>query len=229
VSPAGPPSSPVDVPALVRAFAERIDDVVWENEIGGYTFQQGNRFLKWNPSGNGVDLDDERARLAWARAVGHRVPEVLEFVRDDDAQLLVTRGMPGTGAAVGVWPERPADAVRAIAEGYRALHDRIPSAACPFRVPWVPDDHPPFDGGPVVVHGDACAPNTLIGADGRFAGHVDLGDLGVGDHWADLAVTTLSLEWNYGPGWEPSFYEAYGIEPDEERIGYYRAAWETFS
>lgn len=229
MSPAGPPRGPVEVPALVRAFAERIDDVVWENEIGGYTFQQADRFLKWNPRGNGVDLDDERARLAWARAVGHRVPEVLEFARDDDGQVLITRGMPGTGAAVGVWPERPADAVRAIAEGYRALHDRIPSAACPFRVPWVPDDHPPFDGGAVVVHGDACAPNTLIDADGRFAGHVDLGDLGVGDRWADLAITTLSLEWNYGPGWEAAFYEAYGIEPDEERIDYYRAAWEAFS
>lgn len=226
---AGPPRGPVEVPALVRTFAERIDDVVWQNEIGGLTFQQGDRFLKWNPHGNGVDLDDERARLAWARAVGHRVPEVLDLARDDEGQLLVTRALGGTSADLGEWLDRPADAIRAIAAGYRALHDRIPSAACPFRVPWVPDDHPPFDGGPVVVHGDACAPNTLVDADGRFAGHVDLGDLGVGDRWADLSVASMSLEWNYGPGWEPVFFEAYGIARDEERLRYYRAAWEAFS
>ncbi len=45
----------------------------------------------------------------------------------------------------------------------------------------------------VVCHGDACAPNTLIDDDGRCSGHVDLGDLGVADRWADLAVATLSL------------------------------------
>jgi len=30
----------------------------------------------------------------------------------------------------------------------------------------------------VVCHGDACAPNTLIGDDGTYSGHVDLGALG---------------------------------------------------
>ena len=40
----------------------------------------------------------------------------------------------------------------------------------------------------VVCHGDACAPNTLLHDDGRFAAHVDLGSLGVADRWADIAV-----------------------------------------
>ena len=53
---------------------------------------------------------------------------------------------------------------------------------------------------PVLVHGDACAPNTLISTDGEWTGHVDLGDLGVGDRWADLAVASLSLDWNFGRG-----------------------------
>jgi kanamycin kinase len=78
----------------------------------------------------------------------------------------------------------------------------------------------------VVCHGDACAPNTLITDDGRWSGHVDLGDLGVADRWADLAIATWSTEWNYGPGWEQPLLEAYGIKSDPERTRYYRLLWE---
>lgn len=88
---------------------------------------------------------------------------------------------------------------------------------------WV--SHQPVDRL-VVCHGDACAPNTLIDAQGRYSGHVDLADLGVGDRWADLAVATLSLGWNYpGRGWEREFFAAYGVEPDPVRIDYYRRLW----
>jgi len=78
----------------------------------------------------------------------------------------------------------------------------------------------------VVCHGDACAPNTLIAANGRWSGHVDLGDLGVADRWADLAIAAWSTGWNYGPGWEPVLLDAYGIKPDAERTHYYRLLWE---
>lgn len=78
----------------------------------------------------------------------------------------------------------------------------------------------------VVCHGDACAPNTLLDSEGRFAAHVDLGSLGVADRWADLAVAAWSTEWNYGPGFEPLVYEGYGIDPDPERIAYYRLLWD---
>jgi kanamycin kinase len=86
-------------------------------------------------------------------------------------------------------------------------------------------DVPPVDA-PVVCHGDACAPNTLVGDDGRFSGHVDLGALGVADRWADLAIATWSTQWNYGPGWERPLLDAYGVEPDHERIRYYRLLWD---
>lgn len=51
------------------------------------------------------------------------------------------------------------------------------------------------------------------------------GELGVADRWADLAVATLSLGWNY-PGrlWDAEFFDAYGIEADPERIDYYPPA-----
>jgi kanamycin kinase len=68
----------------------------------------------------------------------------------------------------------------------------------------------------------------LIDDDGRFLGHVDLGDLGVADRWADLAVATLSLGWNYGHGpWESDLLDAYGVAPDPVRIDYYRRLWQA--
>jgi len=86
-------------------------------------------------------------------------------------------------------------------------------------------DIPPLDRL-VVCHGDACAPNTLITDDGRWSGHVDLGELGVADRWADLAVATWSSEWNYGPGWERLLLDAYGVPPDPDRTRYYRLLWD---
>jgi kanamycin kinase len=86
-------------------------------------------------------------------------------------------------------------------------------------------DIPPSDAL-VVCHGDACAPNTLVGDDGRWCGHVDLGALGVADRWADLAIATWSTEWNYGPGWQAPLLDAYGIDADPHRIRYYRLLWE---
>ena len=122
----------------------------------------------------------------------------------------------------------------------RALHEALPVEDCPFswsvpvrlqqaaaaglRIDAVPTP-PPIDRL-VVCHGDACSPNTLIDVDGRCSGHVDLSNLGTADRWADLAVATWSTEWNYGPGWEQTFLQAYGVEPDLERTRFYRALWD---
>jgi kanamycin kinase len=80
---------------------------------------------------------------------------------------------------------------------------------------------PPIDRL-VVCHGDSCAPNTLLTEDGRWSGHVDLGDLGLADRWADLAIATWSVTLNYGPGWESLLLDAYGVAPDAARTRYYR-------
>lgn len=50
---------------------------------------------------------------------------------------------------------------------------------------------------------------------------------------ADLAVATLSLSWNYGGEWEHvgappacgGLLDAYGVEPDRERVEHYRPLW----
>jgi len=214
------PTGPVEVPAMVRELTAGGElDAVWRNELGGLTFREGERYLKWNPIGSGIDLDDERARLDWL-APRHPVPEVLDFARDGDGQVLVTRALPGEGAVTDRWRARPRDAVRAIAEGLRILH-AVPTADCLFLCRWAPALTVPADDL-VVVQGDACAPNTIIDADGRFVGHVDLGLLGVADRWADLALASRSLDWNYGPGWQDEFFAAYGFARDEERILLYR-------
>lgn len=87
------------------------------------------------------------------------------------------------------------------------------------------DDAPSIDLL-VVCHGDACAPNTLLDDAGSFAAGVDLGSLGLADRWADIAVAAWSTEWNYGAGFTDLLYESYGVEPDVERIRYYRLLWD---
>jgi kanamycin kinase len=95
-----------------------------------------------------------------------------------------------------------------------------------FTDPEAQVSEPPAIDRLVVCHGDACAPNTLLHDDGSFSAHVDLGSLGVADRWADLTIGAWSTEWNYGPGFEEVVYDAYGIDPDPERIAYYRLLWD---
>lgn len=49
------------------------------------------------------------------------------------------------------------------------------------------------------------------------------------DRWADLAIASLSLDWNFGEGHQDELFAVYGIEPDIERIRYYRALWDLES
>jgi kanamycin kinase len=80
----------------------------------------------------------------------------------------------------------------------------------------------------VVCHGDYCPPNVLL-SDGRVTGYVDLGELGVADRWWDIAVGAWSVGWNFGPELQALFYESYGVEPDPERIRFYRLLYEMVS
>lgn len=210
-------------------------ELVWRNELGGLTFRLGDRFMKWNPTSTGIDLDRERVRLEWI-SPRHPAPFVVASGADNTAQWLVTGALPGTSAVGDTWRARRPEAIRAVASGLRAIHS-IPTGDFPSgwtsgswasRRPEALGPAPSLDD-PVIVHGDACAPNTLISADGEWVGHVDFGDLTVGDRWADLAIASLSLDWNFGEGYQGELFEAYGIEPDEARIRYYRALWDLES
>ncbi|MFI2101708.1 phosphotransferase [Isoptericola sp. NPDC019693] len=241
---AATPSEPVVVPERVRLLAG--DDAVtpvWRNELGGLTFRLtaatgAERYVKWVAAGTPeLDLDAEAERLAWA-APHTPVPQVLERGADAAGSWLLTAGIAGRSAVDPRWLAHPETAVRAIGAGLRALHDTLPVDDCPFS--WSVADRvgrlspaaraqvgavPDVDRL-VVCHGDPCAPNTLLDDGGRWTAHVDLDAMGVADRWADLAVASYSLEWNYGDGYEPAFFDAYGIAPDEERIAFYRHLWD---
>lgn len=221
--------------AVPEIVVELADDgpveFVWRNDLGGLTFRIGDQYLKWNPRRTGIDLERERVRLEWLSR-RHPAPRVIASGSDDGAQWLLTAALPGESAVGDTWRARRPEAIRAIATGLRAIHaigiDDFPSHWTPEgwagRTPESLGPRPPLDRA-VLVHGDACAPNTLISSSGEWTGNVDFGDLAVGDRWADLAIASLSLDWNFGEGQQGELFEAYGIEADEERIRYYRALW----
>ncbi|MFG1805279.1 phosphotransferase [Streptomyces sp. NPDC049040] len=239
----GPPQGGIRVPGPI---AERAGGrpvlPVWVNTSGGVTFRlgdgEGRLFAKWAPAGSGLDLGAEVARLRWA-ADHTVVPRVVDHGMGggggdpaDDGDWLITEGLPGDSAVSPRWKEDPKTAVRALGAGLRALHDRLPVEDCPFswsverrraaspELGYLPAA--PTVDRLVVCHGDACAPNTLLDENGSWSAHVDMGALGVADRWADLAVGAWSLGINYGPGWDDTYYDAYGIAPDPERIAFYR-------
>ena len=238
----------VPEPVLAAADGDTVTPV-WLNEAGGVTYRLGDgpdrRFAKWAPHGSGLDLHAEEMRLRWA--VEHAVvPRVLEIGSDDEGDHLVTAGLPGRSAVDLRWVRDPERAVRAAGHGLRVLHDALPVDDCPFswsvedriatsaRARTAPPSSHPDSLGPapevdrlVVCHGDACVPNTLLLDDGTWSGHVDLDALGVADRWADIAVATMSLEWNYGPGWDAVWLDAYGIDPDPARTAFYRGLWDA--
>lgn len=263
--PVAKPSANVVIPVRVRKLiGTRSARPVWENELGGLTFEVGadteRCFLKWTPATSGIDLSQEVARLNWAGAFSP-VPRVLAQGADDDGSWIVTAALGGENAVSDRWRAEPGRAASAIGEGLRALHEALPVHTCPFEwsvagrladahrraaakqfdpARWhevhrplgvrqalrILADPPPVDQL-VVCHGDACAPNTLLSADGSWSGHVDLGSLGTADRWADLAIATWSTEWNYGPGWQGTPLAAYGVDPDPDRIAYYRLLWDV--
>lgn len=261
---AGAPETQVVIPPPVRILAAgRSVRPVWKNELGGLTFEIGagpdRWFVKWSPTGNGIDLRQEWSRLIWTSQFTN-VPQVVEWDEDEAGTWMVTAALPGESAVAARWRADPSAAVAAIGEGLRQFHEALPTDRCPFTWSvqerlehvqreadagrlqperWNADlqhltvadalellsDIPAIDEL-VVCHGDSCAPNTLITEDGRCSGHVDLGSLGTGDRWADLAIATWSTGWNYGPGWEGALLSAYGVDPDAERTFYYRLLWE---
>ena len=234
------PVPAVDVPPIVADLAAGAPiTLVWQNDLGGHTYRidrrTGSEFVKWCPDHAEIDLELEAAKLTWAGQYVS-VPPVIGHGRDSATSAwLHTVGIPGTTAIAAEWKAEPETAVRAIGAGLRTLHDRLPVADCPWG--WDVDDRAELIKEPtdrvliierpetdriVVCHGDACSPNTLIGADGHFTGHVDFGNLGIGDRWADLAIATYAVDWNYDPACEDALLEAYGIDRDQDRIDYYR-------
>ena len=247
-SPAGPPDAATPVPEVLRALVrEHVHHEVsfrpvWLNGVGGLTFAVSGEqidstpllFAKWNPSGSSESLGEEAERLRYLEG-RHPVPVVVDYRETQGAEALLMRALPGESAVSERWKARPNEALIALGKGLRQLHD-VPIEGCPYDwglshrlqadaiAPEAIGAAPSIDRL-VLCHGDACAPNTVIADDGSFLAHVDLGRLGVADRWADLAVVTMSLGWNYSDYDGSVFWETYGVPPDVERILFYRDVW----
>ncbi|MDR7384345.1 phosphotransferase [Promicromonospora iranensis] len=220
------------------------------------TCTRRSSYLKWVPHGAACpDPLAEADRLVWAASFAP-VPRVLDVGRDARGSWLLTAAVEIGGAVAASaieprWRRLAQRAAVAIGIGLRRFHDALPTDTCPFvrtaetrvaaltaaptaplgtaqraTTPLALESPPPVDRA-VVCHGDATVPNTLLDHVGRFAAHVDIGDMGVADRWSDIAVTTRSVTRRYGPGLEPLVLAAYGVAPDHERTTYYRALWDA--
>jgi kanamycin kinase len=208
-----------------------------------YEAAGGARYLKYSPASASteVPLSAEVSRLQWAGEY-IAVPKVLDFrVLPTGEEVLLTSAILGRSAVDPYWKARSSEAATAVGKGLRQLHDALPVKDCPFS--WsvadrvskqglTPDDAAQFQQTTpeldlVVCHGDPCVPNTILTDFGTVAGYVDLGELGVADRWADLAVAARNAEWNYGAGCDKYVYEGYGLAPNQEKIGFYLSLWDA--
>lgn len=59
---------------------------------------------------------------------------------------------------------------------------------------WLETNQPTFE--PVLSHGDYCLPNIFL-ENAQIKGFIDLGNVGVGDKWRDIALCYRSLKHNF--------------------------------
>lgn len=79
----------------------------------------------------------------------------------------------------------------------------------------------------VFTHGDYCVPNVIL-ENRKLSGFVDWESAGVADRYQDIALLTRSVWYNFGENWVENVFEIYGIEPDWEKIRFYRLLDEFF-
>ncbi|MHB8452513.1 MAG: phosphotransferase, partial [Mycobacteriales bacterium] len=86
---------------------------------------------KWTPRSSRIDLGSEARRLRWA-VTFTPVPRLLGEGTDESGSWIVTSPVPGRSAVEPRWMAEPQEAVKALGEGLRALHDALPVESCPF-------------------------------------------------------------------------------------------------
>ena len=99
---------------------------------------------------------------------------------------------------------------------------------------WLEEHRPAFE--PVLCHGDFCLPNVFL-ENGQVSGFIDLGKMGVGDKWNDIALCYRSLKNNFAGVYGGKVYEDFnpdllfeklGVEPEWDKIKWYLLLDELF-
>ena len=99
---------------------------------------------------------------------------------------------------------------------------------------WLKENRP--ESVPVLAHGDYCLPNVFL-ENGTVRGFIDVGDMGIGEKWRDIALCWRSLKHNYdgtyGGKHDPDFdpdvlFEALNMIPDWQQIRYHLLLDELF-
>ena len=99
---------------------------------------------------------------------------------------------------------------------------------------WLKGHKPAYE--PVLSHGDFCLPNIFFD-NGKISGFIDLGDMGVGDKWRDIALCWRSLKHNFDGSFGGKVYEDFNpdmifekleMEPDYNKLRYYILLDELF-
>ncbi|HEY8790179.1 MAG TPA: phosphotransferase [Actinopolymorphaceae bacterium] len=200
----------LDVAALARRFAvERIEPITLGMSAASvHRLVRPGRAALFLKQGPPPDVADEVARLSWLESVGFGCPSVVEA----GPGWMLTAGLRGRDAAQP-WPAHERDAVLdAFADALLALH-ALDASACPF-----PTRYPAhaLSVGLVVTHGDFCCPNVLIDPGSlAFTGVLDVGWLGVGDAYIDVATTVMTL----GGDLNPQYRGAVAVERVLRRVG----------
>jgi len=142
--------------------------------------------------GEESDVAAEVAGLSWLSSVSFGCPTVV----DAGPGWMLTTELPGRDASEP-WALHERDLVLdAFADAFLALL-ALDASACPF-----PTRYPAHavSTSLVVTHGDFCCPNVLIDPSSlTFTGVLDVGWLGVGDAYIDVATTVMTLEGDLNP------------------------------
>lgn len=178
-------------------------------------------YLKISP--NLDELRRERDTDVWLEGkLGNGVSVPLVGAYDEVAHptdgttyaYLLTTAVRGTPAYATAYSKDPARLCELLAEALHIFHS-LPAEGCP--APAAPD----AEEHSTVIHGDFCLPNILLHRN-RVSGFVDLGQVTVGDPWADYAWCLWSLEYNLKTNaYNQLLLDNIGITFDEEKYKKY--------
>lgn len=185
--------------------------------------RDGDMYLKVlcvNSAGSN-SLQDEATRLGWL-SDKLPVPRVLAHGSSGGFEFLLTKSVPGVPAHDRSTSQNRQEVASLVGKALRTFHS-VPIADCPFRHPIV---GPTSSEDEMLVHGDYCLPNVLLGADRCH--YLDVGESGVGDRYIDIVAGIWSLRHNCGKGSEGHLLGEYGLQTlDRRKLTAYWRWWNS--